>query len=304
MPTHAIMMETSRHTKKTLYVVATFYVVVGFMAAIVSALNGDRLGTFLGFLMISGALVATAVLRAVLRIGVRISAVGDAVVELHGQMNRLEAGLIKLSERAALNGRSPAIRNGSRMPDSEALGGGHPGVLTAATLDEEAFPRLVAAMEEEPLELSDDDVASDEERSTSTWTIQAESYGASPGSDLVDSATKNLLRQWRVALRDENLERCREVYSALRLAVGADAVASMSRQIEELSDRVEQSLREAFSSRVRAVDYRGALVIGDRICGLFPDRAVTAEFLRIRPYLLDRLGREELAADPQVTVSQ
>src|SRR3972149_8977016 len=104
MPTHASMMETSRHTTRMLYVVAAFYLVVGFVAASVSALNGDRLGTFLGFLIISGALGATALLRAVLRIGVRISAMGDAVTEMNARLGRMETGVNEGRERVGARG--------------------------------------------------------------------------------------------------------------------------------------------------------------------------------------------------------
>ena len=298
------MMETSRHTKKTLYVVAAFYVVVGFVAASASALNGDRLGTFLGFLIISGALGTTALLRAVLRIGVRISAMGDAVTEMHARLGRLEAGLNEMSERAGHGGRSAGNGGGVRMLDLAAMGNGNPDVLAAATLDHEAYPRLVATMEEEPPAQSDAVVVRGEEQSASSWTIQTESDGACPEEDQAEATTKNLLRQWRVALRDGDLAGCRGLYSALVDAAGVEAVASMGEQIEELADRVERSLREAFSSRVREGDYAGGLAIGERICSLLPDRPVTAEFQRIRPYLLGRLNREASTSDVPLAASQ
>jgi hypothetical protein len=290
MPTHASMMETSRHTKKTLYVVAAFYVVVGFVAATASALNGDRLGTFLGFLIISGALGTTALLRAVLRIGVRISAIGDAVKEMHARLGRLETGLNEVRSRSGLDGRTMGNAGGVRMLDLAAMGNGNPGALVAATLDHEAYPRLVKTMEEEPPAQSDEVAARGEEQSAS--------------SDQTQATTKNLLRQWAVALGDGDLAGCRGVYTALVDTAGEEAVASLGEQIEELADRVERSLREAFSSRVRAGDYAGGLAIGERICSLLPDRPVTAEFQRIRPYLLGRLSREASTSDQPLAASQ
>lgn len=263
MTTHATMMETSRHTKRTLYVVAAFYVVVGFVAATASALNGDRLGTFLGFLIISGALGATSLLRAVLRIGVRISAMGDAVTEMHARLGRVEAGLNEARERAGLDGRSPPNAGGVRMLDLATMGNDNPDVLTAATLDQDAYPRLVASMEDDP--------------------------AATAPSDEVP---------WPL---DGYMEGCREGYPALVDTAGAGAVASLS---EELADRVERSLREAFSSRVRGGDYAGGLAIGERICSLLPDRPVTAEFQRIRPYLVGRLRREASTSDQPLAASQ
>lgn len=296
-------METSRHTKKTLYVVAVFYIVVGFVAATASALNGDRLGTFLGFLIISGTLGATALLRAVLRIGVRISAIGDAVTETHARLGRLETELNEARSRSGLDDRTMRNAGGVRMLDLAAMGNGNPDLLAAATLDHEAYPRLVATMEEEPPARSDEVVARGEEQSASSWTIQTKAEGAGPEENQTEATTKNLLRQWRVALSDGDLAGCRELYSALVDAAGVEAVASLGEQIEELADRVERTLREAFSSRVREGDYAGGLAIGERICSLLPDRPITAEFHRIRPYLLGRLNREASTNDVPLAAS-
>lgn len=297
MPTHASMMESSRHTKKTLYIVAALYVIVGFVAATASALNGDRIGTFIGFLIISGALAVTAMLRAVLRIGVRLSEVGEAVVDMHAQLGRLETGLNEVRERASLDGQSAANAGGVRMLDLAAMGSGNPGVLTAATLDLEAYPRLVATMEEGPPARSEKGIERSKDGSASAWTFQEESDGVGPVGDQTERSTKNLLRQWRAALRNGDLARCREAYTALMAAAGAEAIAPLGEQIEELSDRMERSLREAYSSRVREGDYAGAMAIGERICNLLPDRAVTAEVQRIRPYLLARLKRGPSGTD-------
>ena len=304
MTTHATMMETSRHTKKTLYVVAAFYVVVGFVAATASALNGDRLGTFLGFLIISGALGATALLRAVLRIGVRISAMGDAVQEMHARLVRVETGLNEARERAGLDGRPPPNAGGVRMLDLATMGSDNPDVLAAATLDHEAYPRLVTTPEEEPAARADETAAQGEEQGASSGTTQTESDGVAPGEDQTEATTENLLRQWTVAMRDGDLAGGRGLYAALVATAGVEAVAPLGEKIDELADRVERSLREAFSSRVREGDYAGGLAIGERMCSLLPDRPVTAEFQRIRPYLLGRLRREASTNEIPLSASQ
>jgi len=309
------MMETSRHTKKTLYVVAAFYVAVGFVAATASALNGDRLGTFLGFLIISGALAATALLRAVLRIGVRISAIGEAMEGLHARLNRVEAGLRVVREHVGVDGRAATAAGGIRVLDLAAIGSGDPSVLAAATLDRQAYPRLVTTMEEAPpaqsaaaeaaehtfIPLRPTLTASDE-RTLDAMETQSET-NAQPNdtedhdAGFAGAATKNLLRHWKVALRDGDLAGCRAVYSALVDTAGAEAVASLGAQVEELADRIERSLREAFSLRVRERDYAGALAIGERMCSLLPDRVVVAEFMRVRAHLLRRLHREAACSD-------
>jgi len=293
------MMETSRHTKKTLYVLAAFYVVVGFVAATASALNGDRLGTFLGFLIISGALAATALLRAVLRIGVRLSAIGDAVAEMQARLGRLETGLNDVRERAGAEKRPSEIADGVRMLDLAAMGNGNRDALAAATLDHEAFPRLVATMEEEPPAQCDEVAARDEEQK-----VVARDEKQSATSDPMEATTQDLLRQWRVALSDGDLAGCRGLYSALMDAAGVEAVASLGEPMEALADRVERSLRESFSSHVRTGDYAGGLAIGERMCSLLPGRPVTEEFQRIRPYLLGRLDREASTSNRPLAASQ
>jgi hypothetical protein len=97
---------------------------------------------------------------------------------------------------------------------------------------------------------------------------------------------------------------CRAVYSALIDTAGAEEAASLAEQIEELTDRVERSLREAFSRRVREADFAAALAIGERMCSLLPDRAVSAEFHRLRPHLLARLDREAAPVDRPLAASQ
>ncbi len=315
-------METSRHTKKTLYVVAAFYIVVGFVAATASALNGDRLGTFLGFLIISGALAATALLRAVLRIGVRISAIGEAMDGLHARLNRVEAGLRVVREHVGVDGRAAAPPGGTRLLDLAAIGSGDPSVLSAATLDRQAYPRLVTTMEEAPPAQSAAAEAAEhtftplrptltasDERTLDVLEMQSET-SAQPNdiedddTEFAGAATKNLVRQWKVALRDGDLAGCRAVYSALVDTAGAEAVASLGAQVEELADRIERSFREAFSLRVRERDYAGALAIGERMCSLLPDRPVVAEFMRVRPYLLRRLDPEPAQPDEPMAAAR
>jgi hypothetical protein len=324
MPTHASMMETSRHTKKTLYVVAAFYVAVGFVAATASALNGDRLGTFLGFLIISGALAATALLRAVLRIGVRISAIGEAMEGLHARLNRVEAGLRVVREHVGVDGRAATTAGGIRVLDLAAIGSGDPSVLSAATLDRQAYPRLVTTMEEAPPAQSAAAEAAEhtftplhptltpsDERTLDAMGTQSETNAqpndfedACDDAEVGGAATKNLLRQWKVALRDGDLAGCRAVYSALIDTAGTEAAASLGAQVEELADRIERSFREAFSLRVRERDYAGALAIGERMCSLLPDRAVVAEFLRVRAHLLRRLNREAAPPDEPLAAAR
>lgn len=66
------MADLNRRTRKTVTVVSAFYVVIGFCLAIPAAVDGDRLSTFLGFLIISGALAAGVLISAVFSLGARL----------------------------------------------------------------------------------------------------------------------------------------------------------------------------------------------------------------------------------------
>ena len=55
---------------------------IGFMVAVPSAMAGDRLSAFLGFLIVSGALGFVAALTLVLRLSVRVSAIGESIEDV------------------------------------------------------------------------------------------------------------------------------------------------------------------------------------------------------------------------------
>ncbi len=282
------MMETTRQTRNTLYIVAASYIVVGFIAATVSAVNGDRLGTFLGFLVISGALAVTALFRAVLRVTAQVSAIGDATEDLHRRLDGLETALGNLRERSSPDSPSASRNSEAKWLDLGALGRQDPEMLAAATLDLEAYPRLVKAVEE----------AAPRSEETQAETRSLEPIAAD------DEDAKNLMQQWHNAFSTSDLAGCRMLFSTLSDAIGEEAATPLHAQIEELADRVEASLREAYSSRVRGGDYAGALAIGERICGLLPDRAVAGEVQRIRPHLLRKMNREAPEIKPPLAASQ
>lgn len=279
--------EFGRHARRTLYVVAGFYVIVGFVAAAASAVSGDRLGTFIGFLIISGAIGGAVLLRSVLHVEACVSAMSEAMLDARERLAHVERTLGALGNPSLPHEPPPADLAAKKVLDLASIGSGDPSLLTAATLDRAVFPRLVASMEEEPPAQSptttDDTVPAGEATS--------DDNGMAP-------ASINLLRQWKIALRNGDLSGCRAVYGAMVDTVGAEEAQPLRLQIEQLADRVEQSLREAFAVRFRAGDFAEALALGERLCHLLPDRPVAAEFRRIEPHLLRRL---EPVVDEPVT---
>jgi len=275
-------IEFGRHARRTLYVVAGFYVVVGFVAAAGSAVGGDRLGTFIGFLIISGAIGGAVALRSILHVEACVSAMSEALLDARDRLTHLERSVGALREPT--QGIDPRSVDAAarKLLDLASIGSGDPSLLTAATLDRAVFPRLVASMEEEP------PAQSAEVTDTTTSSGEPETEGAS-----LTPASINLLRQWRIALRNGDLAGCRAVYSAMIDTVGAEEAEPLRVQIEQLADRVEQSLREAFVAKFRAGDLAEALALGERISHLLPDRPVTTEFRRLEPHIRRRLEAME-----------
>ncbi len=297
MTPHAQLVQSARHARKTLYLVAGFYVAIGFVMALVSAIQGDRLGAFLGFLIISGALVMGLLFRAALHLGVRISAMGDSLDDLRRRLDHLDDSI-----------------RGIRLPPSEkktqaaefdlsTMGIGDPSVLAAATLDRDVYPRLVATMEEEPPAQAISDVRRVQQsaRPDASARSAADAAGVDEFAGAAGPAIKSLLRNWRIALREGDLVGCRVVLSALIDTAGEEAVVPLREQIAALADRVEQRLRSEFSAHVRSRNFESAIGVGDQITTLLADRPVAAEYTKLKPLLerqSKRNGRHPTSALP------
>lgn len=282
-----MLAESTNQTSKTLYLITGVYVVIGFLLAIFSANNGDRMGTFLGFVIISGALGAAVLLRSVLRMGLYISRVTENLEQVRAGIERMEKAGANI---AAANGETGQVRT----LDLANIGRGDPTILTAATLDRSVFPRLVAAMEDHPPARGEEDALTTPETLPASSTIDEQpvdgATGRDPSADVqAEPATRNLLRQWKVAVRNADLVTCRSVLSALVDTASEDELRPLRAQLEALADRAEGPLHDAFSRRVREHDYAGALAIGERIVCLLPDRRIAEEFKRIEPHLVRRI---------------
>ena len=287
MTPHARLIQSARHTRKTLYLVAGFYVVVGFGVAVVAAIQGDRLGTFLGFLIVSGALALGLLFRAALLLGVRISAIGEGLDELRLRLDRDE----RLMRKAGTDNRKSVDQPAVSTLDLSDIGRGDPSLLVAATLDRDVYPRLVATMDEDPPAKAAETVPTDD---VGTWGAAAECCeeplgldGPGPGEIgiSVGLTTRSLLERWKIALRDGDLAGCRTVLSALIDTAGPEEVEPLRVQIAELSGRVERAFRAEFAASVRNRDYASAIAVGEHLCGLFPDGPIVEEFARLRPAL-------------------
>ena len=286
MTTDMGIVRPARRATRTLYVITFFYVAMGFFVAVPAAVSGDRLSTFLGFSIIIVGLSAAAVVNVVTRLGARVGRVDESLHEIRGRLERIEQTL-----QAVTSNDSPLAT--TQVLDLAAMGRGDPRELVAASLDRSVFPRLATTMEQEPpAEVGGPHADSARGPSTGEAPHAADAGDQPAGANATGLTVRNLLRRWRVSLREGDLATCRRVYIALVETAGTATVGSMGGPLQLLADRIEQSLRDGFSKCARERDYDGLLAIGEQICRLFPDRPVAEEFKRLKPYLLRR-GKQQ-----------
>lgn len=288
------MMDLSRRTTKTLFVVAGLYVAIGLIVSASAAFAGDRLSTFLGFLIITGALAAGVMMHAILRLTVRLAGLGDRLDQVADRMQRIEQKL----EAAELAPVRPAAEPAVQTVDLSAMGSGDPSVLTAATLERTRYPRLVTIMETMAAPVGGAD-GSGGAVVGSGFPAGIRGGSPQPAFDETEMlrfqaeaavTTRNLLREWRMGMRSGDLEACRRIFSALVDTTDTATVLPLSQQLQELTERTEARLRGEFAKAVRDRDFACALGVGDQLCRLMPDLPTTREFEALRPHLLRKLN--------------
>ena len=283
MTPHQRVLETIRQSRKT-SIVAAAYILAGFVLAATSIFSGDRLGAFLGFVIISGALAFALLLGVVLRVGLRISNLTEHVDAIREKLvHRENLPVEKTCQPDATSPDHPA-----KMLDLASMGSGDPSELTAATLDRSRFPRLVATMKAQPPAQVYDPMADISQQNDPAGTGLNHGKESSHAQGVT---VKNLFRTWKSAVRDGDLLTCRSVFSTMVDVTGPDQLEQLHRSMEKLADQKENEWRRRFSESLRRQDYAEMLEIGERICSLLPDRPVSQEFVRIKPYLLRRMGR-------------
>ncbi len=263
-----------RRTRKTLYVVTSLYVFLGLVILVGAAVIGDPLSSFIGFVIVSGALGAAVVL-------VNIFRVSETMDRLREDVRTLSDDVHSVKVDAALNHVPPAIE---RVTDEMAsldlttLGGGEVLAITAATLDRDRFPRLFVSMDDH--ERGTDHVhesSSDADaEGVVTWSEASGGHGV---------ASRNLLREWNIAMRSRNLRDGQRIFSALVDLGDIHLVDSLQKELARLADSVEHRFRTEFSALVNARQYDKAMALGDEITVLYAGQPLEAQFLDLRPTL-------------------
>lgn len=277
MTSYARLIESVRRTRNTLYLIAGLYIIIGFVVAFVTAMQRDRVGTFFGFVIISGALSMGLIARTALQVLVRIARIEECLTDLGERLQ----GLVHLM---AAKSDSTTTSSPTTILDLSAIGPGDPAQLAAAVLERDRYPRLVTAIEQADLGESPLSPLTPEIGSGKTQPPAPSGTNGNGQS----TRTRDLLQQWKTAMAKEDLVQCRQVFSAMVDIAEKEELKPLQSQIYQLQDRLEAKLREQFTVAIRRRDFAAAVQVGEKMTALLADRPVAAEFARLRPILTRR----------------
>lgn len=289
MNSYARLVESVRRTRNTLYLVAGLYIVVGFVVAIATAMQPDPMGTFFGFLIITGALAMGLIARTALQVLVRIAHIEESLDDFADRVEGLMP-LVRTNERSPRDQEPPV----EQVIDLAVIGSGNLEQLAAANLIRDAYPRLVSPRVSATAETLNEGILSDQfsdcsdSHSTKSSSISSSNHGAGNGANGVAASARNLLEQWKSALAEGDLPLCKRIFASLLDVADRDALKPLEVQICELEDRLERRLRERFTTHVHRREFVAALETGEEMRSLLSDRPVAADFERLRPILARR----------------
>lgn len=258
--------------------------VLAVLLAVLSLLIQQPLPLLIG-VFVGGCAVATAaLLRAIDGVDARVQATKNTLSALRDDLQRLEHELAVQSVAGA------NVPFDAPMDAIDIADLGHPNLaeITAATLDRTEYPRLAHEMDNQPP--AQPRYASPAGDTHNTANAEERVATESEVND-TGLANRNLLRSWKVALREGDLPTCRTVFAALVDTAQPEVVAELRRQIDSLARRIKLEMRDDFSAAVRRGDYAAALKIGDRILERFPNDTIANEYGRLEPHLRRRCRR-------------
>lgn len=268
----------------------------GLLLTVLAALSQRWLMALLGSLLLACALAGFLAARQLVELVARTSDLSDGLEQIRRQLERI-TGTVERDDQDSAEASTMSTN------DLATFGQGDPSKLVAARLDRDAFPRLVAMMEAEPppeaAVIGPDAVLGP---AAEGETALEESDRHATESDIPALATKDPLRAWRMGLRNGDLASCREAYAALVDTVDAAALGPLEMKLNELADRTESSLREAFAVYRRQCDCVGMITVGERICSLLPDRPVAEEFRRVESHLRRLAALGTASATPPLRI--
>lgn len=133
---------SSARARGTLLLLACFYVVAGFAMAVSAAIDGNPVGTFLGFLIVTGSIA--------------IAVAYNTLLHLADSANSTQQSLDNILQRMGHpREKAPSASKGTGaifepsqecLLDLSAVGPGDPSLLVAVRLERDVFPRLASAL--------------------------------------------------------------------------------------------------------------------------------------------------------------
>lgn len=289
LTTHRKLLDAVRDTRKTLYAVAAFYVVVGFIFALVSLNAGALLGTFLGFLIISGTLVAAAVLRTVLRTDAQVSALREMMHQAGQRLDRIETRLNDAQLASPAQQTHPSATHAETDENN-------PAAITAAALGRDVFPRLVTMLEKEqqtqrpaPSNSHLPVLSAPETREPIVYNSarRSEEPILVPVRGDADAPTETEC-EWRRAVQQGDLVSARCAFAAMLESVEPTRIDAMRAELIGLQRRTERSLRRAVSQCAAERDVDGLLDVIQEIRDQLPGHAMADEAARLEATLRER----------------
>lgn len=261
-------LNSTAAAKRTLFVLACFYVAAGLAVAVSTAVAGDPIGAFLGFLIVTGTIAIAVAFNMLFHLQDSTMHTQQSIDEI---LHRLEQPAAdpkpQIAEPATTQTRPattqvmpPAPETEVSMLDLVAIGPGDPSLLAAVRLDRDMFPRLVTEMENHPPARSEATII---ERPTTPTQIDSLRENADDGLNASDLPS---------------------------LESGAQRLAG-----EKPGEAI---LRQEFADMIRRQDFAGALAVGRRIVAIHPDQDIAREFLQIEPILSSKLHRPARSAPP------
>lgn len=219
-------------------------------------------------ILVIGVLVAMALMaRRLKELTESMADVAETVVQIHDRL-----------EHADQKNRAQVEEEMVRAIDLASIGTGDPSRLAAARLDRDVFPRLTTMMDlQPPAETIDPN-----EQHAPT---KADDADRDWETELGGVVQKDLLRTWKIGLRNRDLESCRMVFAALVDTVDGAVLEPLQTKLQELADHTERKLRASFAASRDRGDVRGMIQVGQQICRLLPDRPIAEEFRSAEPHL-------------------
>ena len=281
-------MNVTHQSKRAVYVIGGLYLAVGLALTAHGALNGSIAETLAGFLVINVVIMGGWLVLIV-------AGLSDRTAQATQRLERIGESLRRIEEFRTAPPPMGRAHELEASLDLTAIGSGNPSVLASAILDRSVFPRLAGSIQ--PPQAGEQAV-----------TEIAPASNPQPSADRADDhqevvptggpGRKNMLRSWRVGLREGDVVTCRRVLSTLLDTADPALVADFQAELDRLIKRVEGELRRRFASRVRDGDYSAAIDVGREILSRLPESPIARDYQQIEPHLIRRANDPVRSSDP------